>query len=65
MSARTKKIVAAILALLVILFGGYVALTDNDPNTNPDYKKAATATMDLIDAINTEEAPASDEGEAK
>lgn len=50
MSTKAKKVVTAIIVLVGLLFGAYVLLTDNDPNTNPDPAKIVDAAKDVYNA---------------
>lgn len=52
MDKKTKALIAAILALLLSSFGAYVALSDDDLDTNPDYAEIVEDVGDVVDAAS-------------
>jgi hypothetical protein len=53
MSTRVKGIVGAVLALIVAVFGWYVAYSDGDASTTPDTQAVISAGGDVINAVRS------------
>jgi len=51
MTPEMKRLITAIIAFIALAFGAYVAMTDNDPATNPDPQQIIDAGTDVYDAI--------------
>lgn len=55
MSAKTKGIIAAVIALLGAVFGWYVAYSDGDPATVPNTSSVIAAGNDVVNAVKAED----------
>jgi hypothetical protein len=51
MSNKTKKIIAAVIALLGTAFGWYVAFSDGNPATVPNSSGVIAAGNDVVNAL--------------
>ena len=56
MSAKVKKIIAAILAFIVAAFGWYMAYSDGIDTTKPDTDKVIEAGKEIINIATEKEA---------
>jgi len=51
MSTKTKKIVAAVLAIILSIAGAAYKFFDSDPKTNPDYVATYSTVKEQVEII--------------